>query len=74
MKYSECNEAIRRILARVDEESELGLVELLGDMDYGVLEKVLTSEVTLFIAGEFGLEPDGPGDVDRQHAPSRLVP
>ena len=59
MKYGECIKQVDEIVSRIfDEAIEEGSITFDDEIERGVIEKKLRSDITLFIFKNFGLEAD----------------
>lgn len=59
MKYSECTKQIGEIISEIfDEAIEEGSITFDDEIERGIVEKKLRSDITLFIFKNFGLESD----------------
>lgn len=59
MKYSECTKQIGEIISEIfDEAIEEGSINFDDEIERGIVEKKLRSDITLFIFKNFGLESD----------------
>ena len=59
MKYGECEKQVGVIIANIiDEATEDESLSFDSDIERGVVEKTLRSEITLFIFSHFGLDAD----------------